>query len=895
MSFFNPNSISQVDSENQLIEILNNKAHQNQMIEKLFFKQSEDFSAYQINNDSQETVQSSKDLSEQIPTNLQSNLTNKENVFIQPVSSNVVEVKKTDNKKSLLKKSKSPIKRIDMVYPKQTKKINEKSVSRKSINERSVSRSTSQIKIRNIQKQSKSPQKILTDRAELKESQSEIINLKKITTNGQYTFSNTLTQEETQNKLLEPVGQLSSISSYTSRNQNQSNQRIQQQSQSTLCNVGSVKNKDNTQQIILNFNQPLATLESFDHSNHNNQTLQTCQQIQHINQVSELKDQVQILQAKVSQMKEKSKKEKLQTVNQLKIIEDNYQKYAYYYTKYLEEKIVYNELQNRMEEYQEVIQGQQGQLQIYKSIANSLVDILYQDMQQSFIRKTEVISAIKSQLQNNQMQVEPNEDAQILQKLQFLEELLIKQTHESPDQLNSQMAKIEVQQAYQSGFHSKRSLSQQFNNSRSDHKRKVTKSGGRSSTPKTQMRYQECKEEDEDDQYHYQHFPSAIDFSDDSGLTTKRDQAIKIFRQSIQSPPVQEQSEDRISQETLRVKSNNYGIILQDQASMKQSLSRQSLLSQLPLSQQSATQIKKNDATNQELNAQSQNNIYEYTLKNCNLQEEVKPQANQLNNLSNQSNNNNLSNKEGIISFDLYQKRQSLQNPGQIPKSQSNGNALSAFSDEVMNSISKLDTFSHSLIQDQPSNYNQNIIKIDDGQDSKPLKYSVEFVNGDDSDQEDQYCDSQSSYDLVQTSEKTHPKKLGFSSGSINMASFQNDENLINMMASTNDLEKFKIGTQQLQEFQKLSQNISNQSQRQSQQRLMQEQQNNHPVSSRSIEIAVAIQQFVGEKEQDLSFKIGEKILIEQKIKGSIWMYGSIGARKGWFPQTHVKIEEHFL
>ena len=52
---------------------------------------------------------------------------------------------------------------------------------------------------------------------------------------------------------------------------------------------------------------------------------------------------------------------------------------------------------------------------------------------------------------------------------------------------------------------------------------------------------------------------------------------------------------------------------------------------------------------------------------------------------------------------------------------------------------------------------------------------------------------------------------------------------------------------------------------------------------------------FQGEKEQDLSFKLGEKILIETKIKGSNWLYGSIGLRKGWFPIDYVKIEEHYI
>ena len=52
----------------------------------------------------------------------------------------------------------------------------------------------------------------------------------------------------------------------------------------------------------------------------------------------------------------------------------------------------------------------------------------------------------------------------------------------------------------------------------------------------------------------------------------------------------------------------------------------------------------------------------------------------------------------------------------------------------------------------------------------------------------------------------------------------------------------------------------------------------------------MATKAFNGEKEQDLSFKVGEKILVESKVKGSNWYFGSIGSRKGWFPSDHVKI-----
>lgn len=63
----------------------------------------------------------------------------------------------------------------------------------------------------------------------------------------------------------------------------------------------------------------------------------------------------------------------------------------------------------------------------------------------------------------------------------------------------------------------------------------------------------------------------------------------------------------------------------------------------------------------------------------------------------------------------------------------------------------------------------------------------------------------------------------------------------------------------------------------------------------KKIEIAVALRGFKGERDQDLDLKGGDKILIESKIKGSSWMFGSIGLRKGWFPANMVRIEEHFI
>ena len=52
---------------------------------------------------------------------------------------------------------------------------------------------------------------------------------------------------------------------------------------------------------------------------------------------------------------------------------------------------------------------------------------------------------------------------------------------------------------------------------------------------------------------------------------------------------------------------------------------------------------------------------------------------------------------------------------------------------------------------------------------------------------------------------------------------------------------------------------------------------------------------YPGENQSDLTFRVGEKILIETKISGSSWLFGSIGNRSGWFPGSAVKIEEHYI
>lgn len=42
----------------------------------------------------------------------------------------------------------------------------------------------------------------------------------------------------------------------------------------------------------------------------------------------------------------------------------------------------------------------------------------------------------------------------------------------------------------------------------------------------------------------------------------------------------------------------------------------------------------------------------------------------------------------------------------------------------------------------------------------------------------------------------------------------------------------------------------------------------------------------------DLGFKAGERILIEHRKQSNNWWYGSIGSRKGWFPQNYVKLKK---
>jgi hypothetical protein len=59
------------------------------------------------------------------------------------------------------------------------------------------------------------------------------------------------------------------------------------------------------------------------------------------------------------------------------------------------------------------------------------------------------------------------------------------------------------------------------------------------------------------------------------------------------------------------------------------------------------------------------------------------------------------------------------------------------------------------------------------------------------------------------------------------------------------------------------------------------------------LEIGVALGDFQARKRQDLQFQKGEKILIEQKTTGSEWVYGSIGSRKGWFPLSLIRVEQH--
>ena len=59
--------------------------------------------------------------------------------------------------------------------------------------------------------------------------------------------------------------------------------------------------------------------------------------------LSELQAKCQTLEGQLLAVKESHKQEKLSLLDKLSQIEQNYQKYAFFYTKYLEERVVYEE------------------------------------------------------------------------------------------------------------------------------------------------------------------------------------------------------------------------------------------------------------------------------------------------------------------------------------------------------------------------------------------------------------------------------------------------------------------------------------------------------------------------------------------------------------------------
>jgi hypothetical protein len=59
----------------------------------------------------------------------------------------------------------------------------------------------------------------------------------------------------------------------------------------------------------------------------------------------------------MNDLKDKHRLEKQQLVERLQQIEENYQKYAFFYTKYLEEKVVAKEREEKEESDREIVKG----------------------------------------------------------------------------------------------------------------------------------------------------------------------------------------------------------------------------------------------------------------------------------------------------------------------------------------------------------------------------------------------------------------------------------------------------------------------------------------------------------------------------------------------------------
>ncbi|CDW77947.1 UNKNOWN [Stylonychia lemnae] len=900
MSFLDRNSICQIVDK---IEQENLFGNQEQNFNQVIDFQPYDSSMINITmlSKNPEREMESKGNKQKQKSNKKGKNQDKENIIIQKQVQKQVEVKRDANQKK-----QSPINSKSNNTPILSQRANPKTADNIQKQDKNKSRSQSKSKLHQKDNKPKSttPKKVVEQKTKQNQQDPSIqqqttiqpIKNANIPTfnqnlNGQQCFLSSQSnkfdsQDPNQSQISFPPQQ-----NYTSRNHTnhiQNNSRNQQQSQSTLCNMGSVKNKD---QFVLNFQQQEST-ESFPFM------MQT-------NQIKELKDQVQSLNHQIHQLKQKASIEKEKTLEHLKDIEENYQKYAFYYTKYLEEKIVFAECQKNQEELSFTIQKQNENISYLNLLVFSILDMCGQKSQ-DLQRLRQSISQLVQKAMIDQM-INDQETQQRIQSLQIQISDLVSQ-RQSSNQFPAKIPQIDftpqqqqndqdVEQVYQTGYHN-RSQSQQFNKTRSDQKARKTRSGGRSSTPKTQLRYHESKDEEDDELYHFQHFPSAMDFSVENQNQDKREIATKIFRQSIQSPPPPYDSiEERVLEEGLRVVTGNSTTNQSATRQIQQIVQQIHDDSQNFSNQNTKISIKDSQINNQNATANSMGNIYNYTLKSFHYEDDSAEKTSSYQQVTTMKENSlfgnidktNCNDYNGIIPYDLHQQRQ---------QQQTMSRNLSQYTNEVLNSLSKLDTFSPKDYQEQihrQSQQNLQTLHIDDGLQPKQLKYSVEFVNKDEYSDEDDNDENNLNHQIANRLIHSQNNQFEVSNaGSHNLSnqmrqisskrSSNDDNEQCKIMASTKDLDNFHFNTQQLRDLQN---NYS------------QDQQSTSPPTiqsnNRTIEIAVAEKQFVGEKENDLSFKVGQKIIIEQRIKGSNWMFGSIGLKQGWFPADYVKIEEHYL
>ena len=72
-------------------------------------------------------------------------------------------------------------------------------------------------------------------------------------------------------------------------------------------------------------------------------------------------------------MKKKHKEEKVKINKQLKSVEENYQKYAFFYTKYLEESIVFNERGQKITDMEKGQKELEEKIEVIKGVVHEVV------------------------------------------------------------------------------------------------------------------------------------------------------------------------------------------------------------------------------------------------------------------------------------------------------------------------------------------------------------------------------------------------------------------------------------------------------------------------------------------------------------------------------------------